>query len=188
MTMDGKNPNDYQVAGNHYAASIQHWDFAAANFGPGYFTGQITKYVARARQKNGLQDLEKARHFLVKYLSIDWLGLGWIVQCRMSVSPAAFCFANGLTEQEARVIAFVNAGMTGAEKALPELDRLIAAYTGIPPADTRPPCGDPSCCFCYPAEQAGGEPGPGYVDQDRHSSPETKCPACLCVWDDCICP
>jgi uncharacterized protein DUF3310 len=64
------NANDYQVSGNHYRdGGIQHWDFAASqNFD--YFQGQITKYVTRWRKKNGVADLEKAMHFLQKYIEI----------------------------------------------------------------------------------------------------------------------
>lgn len=63
--------NDRQVGGNHYRDAvgkcphcggvIEHWDLYA-NFP--YLVGQITKYVTRV--KNGLQDLEKAAHFLQK--------------------------------------------------------------------------------------------------------------------------
>jgi hypothetical protein len=37
-------------------------------FGLDYFQGQITKYLFRWRQKGGVRDLEKARHFLDKYI------------------------------------------------------------------------------------------------------------------------
>lgn len=61
------NANETQVGGTHYRTEIQHWDYVLAN-GLGYFEGQITKYVTRWRKKNGLQDLEKARHFLDKLI------------------------------------------------------------------------------------------------------------------------
>jgi hypothetical protein len=57
------------VGGSHYRAIIQHWDFALAN-NLDYFQGQITKYVIRWKEKGGIQDLEKAQHFLEKY--IEW--------------------------------------------------------------------------------------------------------------------
>lgn len=63
--------NEYQVAGQHYRKTkIQHWDYAASN-NFDYFQGQITKYVTRWKDKNGLQDLEKAKHFLEKYIEIE---------------------------------------------------------------------------------------------------------------------
>lgn len=61
--------NGRQVGGSHYAAPIQHWDYVAAN-DLDYFQGQITKYVVRWRKKGGIQDLEKARHFLDKYVEL----------------------------------------------------------------------------------------------------------------------
>jgi hypothetical protein len=61
--------NDKQVAGNHYAAPIQHWDYVVANE-LDYFQAQITKYVTRWKKKNGLVDLQKAQHFLEKYIEI----------------------------------------------------------------------------------------------------------------------
>lgn len=60
------NANHNQVGGEHYKSEYQHWDFVA-DVGMNYFEGQITKYVYRWRKKNGLQDLEKARHFAQKY-------------------------------------------------------------------------------------------------------------------------
>jgi len=61
--------NDKQVAGSHYRSGIQHWDYVVAN-DLDYFQGQITKYVTRWKNKNGLPDLLKAQHFLEKYIEI----------------------------------------------------------------------------------------------------------------------
>lgn len=62
--------DDRQVGGTHYSAgAIQHWDFVIAQgWGYAYLAGQITKYVTRAPNKNGLEDLKKARHFLDKLI------------------------------------------------------------------------------------------------------------------------
>lgn len=61
--------NDRQVGGKHYRSSTQHWDYVWEN-GLDYFQGQITKYVSRWRDKDGVQDLHKARHFLDKYIEL----------------------------------------------------------------------------------------------------------------------
>lgn len=61
--------NQQQVGGLHYRTPMQHWDWVVAN-DLNYFEGQITKYVARARKKNGVEDLLKAKHFLEKYIEI----------------------------------------------------------------------------------------------------------------------
>ncbi len=65
-----RSPNSRQVGGNHYAASIQHWDIVAMH-GLDYFQGNITKYVMRWKKKGGIQDLEKAKHYLEKYISLE---------------------------------------------------------------------------------------------------------------------
>ena len=66
--------NQRQVGGEHYNAhgrkDIQHWDIVHI-FGLGYFEGQITKYLFRWKSKNGLQDLEKARHYLDKLIELE---------------------------------------------------------------------------------------------------------------------
>lgn len=64
--------NDRQVGGDHYkkASNIEeHWD-RVARLGLSYFQAQVTKYVERCRLKNGLQDLEKAQHFLEKMIEL----------------------------------------------------------------------------------------------------------------------
>lgn len=65
--------NDRQVGGKHYKkvdGTVEHWDIVAQH-GLDYFQGQITKYVMRWKDKGGLQDLEKARHFLEKYIELN---------------------------------------------------------------------------------------------------------------------
>jgi hypothetical protein len=62
--------NKIQIGGEHYKVlGFEHWDFVVA-YDLNYFEGQITKYVARCRKKGGLQDLEKAAHFLQKYMEV----------------------------------------------------------------------------------------------------------------------
>lgn len=64
--------NERQVGGTHYrrqGAMLQHWDIVAM-FGLDYFQGNITKYVFRWRFKGGVADLEKARHYLDKYIEL----------------------------------------------------------------------------------------------------------------------
>ncbi len=63
--------NDRQVGGDHYQIHtgkcphcqgvIQHWDLYAEQ---PYIVGQVAKYVTR--EKNGVEDLQKALHFLLK--------------------------------------------------------------------------------------------------------------------------
>ena len=65
--------NKIQVGGDHYKQSDgkeEHWD-RVHRLGLDYFQGQITKYVERWKLKNGIQDLQKARHFLDKYIELN---------------------------------------------------------------------------------------------------------------------
>lgn len=64
--------NEKQVGGAHYkmpSGAVEHWDMVVQH-NLNYFESMITKYVMRARKKNGKQDLEKALHFLEKYLEV----------------------------------------------------------------------------------------------------------------------
>lgn len=59
--------NDHQVGGSHYQATTQHWDIVIEHE-LNYFEAQILRYVMRCRKKAGLQDLQKAEHFIQKYM------------------------------------------------------------------------------------------------------------------------
>jgi hypothetical protein len=64
------DPNSTQVGGDHYRGSdYQHWDHIEA-FGHGYLEGCATKYIMRWRQKGGVQDLQKACHYIDKMISL----------------------------------------------------------------------------------------------------------------------
>lgn len=55
---------DYQIGGSHYKnRSIQPIDYIMEN-GLDFCEGNVVKYVSRWRDKNGLDDLLKARHYL----------------------------------------------------------------------------------------------------------------------------
>jgi len=64
--------NNKQVGGSHYKkGGEEHWDRQWRLFGRGYFVGCITKYVERYPEKNGIQDLEKAIHFIEKLIELE---------------------------------------------------------------------------------------------------------------------
>ena len=52
-----------QVGGNHYKKAIQPWDIID-EWQLNYWAGNIIKYVLRYPYKNGVEDLEKAKHYL----------------------------------------------------------------------------------------------------------------------------
>jgi len=62
--------NSTQVGGDHYRSkSIQPWDFIIAN-GLGFLEGNAIKYISRWREKNGVEDLKKARHYIDKLIEV----------------------------------------------------------------------------------------------------------------------
>lgn len=64
--------NGKQVAGRHYKlGGEEHWDRIWRMHGRGYFVGCITKYVERYHIKGGVQDLEKAKHFIEKLIELE---------------------------------------------------------------------------------------------------------------------
>ena len=52
-----------QIGGSHYLKSIQPFDIVRV-WGLGFFRGHVVKYVLRCLDKNGKEDLMKARHYL----------------------------------------------------------------------------------------------------------------------------
>lgn len=69
-----RKANERQVGGTHYQTKSksgqEHWD-VVHDFDLDYFQGQITKYVMRWRFKGGITDLEKAMHYLEKYIELN---------------------------------------------------------------------------------------------------------------------
>lgn len=66
--------NDIQFGGTHYKTDKgreEHWDRVWRLFGAGYFIGCITKYVERYQKKNGIEDLQKARHYIDKLIELE---------------------------------------------------------------------------------------------------------------------
>jgi hypothetical protein len=68
---NGTSALDVQVAGNHYKdLAIQPVEYIHAN-GIGYFEGNVIKYVSRWRAKNGIKDLEKAKHYIELLIELE---------------------------------------------------------------------------------------------------------------------
>ena len=65
------DPLKVQVGGNHYKdMPIQPVEFIHANGIP-YIEGAVIKYVCRWRNKNGINDLQKAAHFLELLMQLE---------------------------------------------------------------------------------------------------------------------
>ena len=57
-----------QIWGNHYVKhKIQPWDIID-EYWLDFYEGNVLKYLLRYKEKNWLQDLEKAMHYLEKVI------------------------------------------------------------------------------------------------------------------------
>jgi hypothetical protein len=63
---------DKQVSGSHYKELvIQPVEFIYKN-NIGYLEGNVLKYICRHRSKNGLADLEKAKHYIELLMELEY--------------------------------------------------------------------------------------------------------------------
>src|SRR5574343_2053679 len=64
--------NSKQIAGEHYKkyGDLQPWD-VILKWNLGYLEGTALKYIARWRDKGGLDDIRKGIHFLEKLLETE---------------------------------------------------------------------------------------------------------------------
>jgi len=112
--------NDRQVGGDHYQKKeYQHWDWVC-DINLHYLLGCATKYVARWRDKNGVQDLEKAVHYLEKAMERhipDRHG--------HENSPRYHNFYSQLPDKEAEIVRLIIMGAYGS--AVTRILDIIAA-------------------------------------------------------------
>jgi len=68
-----KKPLDHQVGGSHYKSlKIQPLEYIHANNMP-YCEANVIKYITRWKSKNGLQDLEKVKHYVDLLIQLEGL-------------------------------------------------------------------------------------------------------------------
>ena len=60
-----------QINGNHYKSlTIQPVEYIHANNIP-FLEGNVIKYITRWRNKNGIADLEKAKHYIELLIELE---------------------------------------------------------------------------------------------------------------------
>jgi len=70
-TADLTKPLSEQIGGDHYSKQeIQPVEFIHAN-GLGFCEGNCIKYVCRWKYKGGIQDLEKAKHYIEMLIDME---------------------------------------------------------------------------------------------------------------------
>ena len=97
--------NETQVGGSHYKTEYEHWDLAIVCQLP-YMEGTATKYVARWRKKNGLEELQKALHYHDKLLEVATCTWSPRVmkQAEITKEVQRFALANKLCREEEEYI------------------------------------------------------------------------------------
>lgn len=66
-----KSPLDTQIGGGHYKKlAIQPVEYIHANK-IGFFEGSAITYLSRWKDKGGLEDLEKAKHFIDLLIQLE---------------------------------------------------------------------------------------------------------------------
>lgn len=67
--------NNTQVGGTHYKKDIQPWDAMEAWMSKeafqGFLQGNAIKYLARWKDKGGVEDLQKAQHYIQKLIESE---------------------------------------------------------------------------------------------------------------------
>ena len=115
-----------QVGGNHYKRfKIQPIEFIAFN-NLNFLEGNVVKYVCRHSFKDGLKDLEKAKHYIEMLIDFrDKVGEG--------LSPLGFNLTNKLDYLEGEIIKRIwrynkSKNTEELEIALECIDKLIEEY------------------------------------------------------------
>lgn len=64
--------SEVQEGGNHYRKyAIQPTEFIHKN-GVGFIEGNVIKYIMRYKDKNGLEDLKKAKHYIELLMEFEY--------------------------------------------------------------------------------------------------------------------
>lgn len=67
-----EKPTKIQIGGSHYAKyKIQPTEFIHANNVP-FIEGNIIKYVLRHKDKNKIEDLKKAKHYIDLLIEFEY--------------------------------------------------------------------------------------------------------------------
>lgn len=73
MRKTKQQARDKQVGGNHYKTmAIQPTEFIHKN-NLSFLQGNVIKYVSRYKQKNGLEDLQKAKHYIELIIQFEYI-------------------------------------------------------------------------------------------------------------------
>jgi len=72
MKSETSKATDTQIGGEHYKIALQPVEYIHVNDLP-YIEGCIVKYITRWRNKNGLEDLIKVKHYVDLLIQLEGL-------------------------------------------------------------------------------------------------------------------
>lgn len=143
--------NDRQPGGDHYMKkAIQPWDFITDNNMP-YLDGNVVRYITRWRDKNGLDDLYKAQHYLEKIIENEKkrVEAELVKELTAEPTPTLIHHGNGVTSPIYRTPAQIADMAKLAKQARDTMDRAMyetlagrlkfRRYTAPPPAPAPSP-------------------------------------------------
>ena len=141
-----------QVGGTHYQPKIdngvEHWTYCVRSETP-YLEAAASKYVARWRKKAGVQDLEKAIHYLEKRIESVNLHIGTMKGgIYLPLMFGEFTSSTNCTVEEAAILYSIMhwTKVSELQTAIARIRILILQ--------------------AQEEETQAAEPGPGYVNQD----------------------
>jgi len=125
-----REANGYQIGGDHYRLQLyQHWDMVY-DTRLNYFLSCATKYLSRYHRKNGVEDLQKAKHFLEKYKPWFWDTVRYFWYRRKFERWIGSLDLTGVTDTEQRYTrnAIHAALRADTQAAIGWIDQLLSLY------------------------------------------------------------
>ena len=125
----GKSALDEQVGGDHYKKlGIQPVELIR-DINANFFQGNVIKYVTRYKDKNGIKDLEKAKHYLELIEELHPNNNSSKITSYGIDKVNDYIYANKIDTDAAKIIRIVSlCGDDKIDKAIELIDNLINDY------------------------------------------------------------
>ena len=127
-----KSALDEQVGGDHYRKlGIQPIELIR-DINANFFQGNVIKYVTRYKDKNGIKDLEKARHYLELIRELHPDNNSSKITYDEIDSVNEYIYANNIDTDAAKIIRIVSlCGDDKIDEAIGFINNLINSYTKV---------------------------------------------------------
>lgn len=115
--------SQHQVGGSHYTNMARQPFDLIKKINANFWVGNVIKYVARYKAKNGIEDLKKAMHYL------EWIEQNHVFQPSVvgaAMEIGAFCNANQMSRLENQILWFAYSSQIYLAKC--RLEELIEQF------------------------------------------------------------